>query len=763
MSCSGGSSSSNTSGKTTVNINLGETKTASRTTGKLQSASATIPSSIINIRFTISAADMATIERTISVSGRTTITESFDVPNGSNRHFSAEATDSAGNVLYKGDSYTDLDGTVITLTIVMVSTDTTSPTFSGLSTITSIMETSLTLSWSPATDNITSQDRMQYLIYMSTTSGGENLSSPSFTTSSGATSFTVTGLSPATTYYFIVRAKDESGNIDNNTVEKSATTPSPADTTAPTFEGLVTATALSSSEISLTWNAATDNVSASSNIVYLIYMSTTAGGENFAIPSFTTSSGATSFTVTGLSPNTTYYFVVRAKDEAGNIDSNTVEKSAITLSPPDTTAPTFGGLVTATALSSSEISLSWNSATDNVTASSNIIYLIYMSATSGGQNFSIPPISAVSGTTSKTIIYGLASSTTYYFVVRAMDEAGNIDSNTIEKSATTKSSDTTAPSVISTSPANGATDIATGTAITATFSEAMNSSTIDTTTFILKDSSGNLIGGTVTYSGTTATFTLSTSLSYSTTYTATITTGVKDLAGNAMTSDYSWSFTTGSTPDTTSPTVISTSPANGATNISVTSTITAIFSETMDTSTIDITTFTLKDSSGNLIGGTVTYSGTTATFTPSTSLNYSATYTAAITTGVKDLAGNAMTSDYVWTFSSGSIPDTTAPTVISTSPANGEMGVALTTTVTATFSETIDCSTVNSTTFLLSSGMGSVTPSQVTCSGNTATFTPSSNLSYNTTYTATITTGVKDLAGNAMTSNYSWSFAAVEF
>ncbi|NOZ69991.1 MAG: fibronectin type III domain-containing protein, partial [Deferribacteres bacterium] len=142
----------------------------------------------------------------------------------------------------------------------------------------------------------------------------------------------VTGLFASTTYYFVVRAKDEAGNVDNNTAEVSATTQTPPDTTPPTFGGATSATAVSSSGIDLTWNAATDNVTASSNIVYLIYLSTTSGGQNFQTPNYTTAAGATSYAVTGLNSSTTYYFVVRAKDEAGNVDNNTVEVSATTLS-----------------------------------------------------------------------------------------------------------------------------------------------------------------------------------------------------------------------------------------------------------------------------------------------------------------------------------------------------------------------------------------------------------------------------------------------
>ncbi|NOZ69437.1 MAG: fibronectin type III domain-containing protein, partial [Deferribacteres bacterium] len=68
----------------------------------------------------------------------------------------------------------------------------------------------------------------------------------------------------------------------------------------------------------ISWTAATDDTTQQSNIVYLIYMSTTSGGQDFqAQPDFTTTAGATSYRVTGLFASTTYYFVVRAKDEAG--------------------------------------------------------------------------------------------------------------------------------------------------------------------------------------------------------------------------------------------------------------------------------------------------------------------------------------------------------------------------------------------------------------------------------------------------------------
>ena len=203
-------------------------------------------------------------------------------------------------------------------------------------------------------------------------------------------------------------------------------------------------------------------------------------------------------------------------------------------------------------------------------------------------------------------------------------------------------------------------------------------------------------------------------------------------------------------PDNIPPAISSTSPVNGATGVAVNAAITATFSEAMTASTATSATFTLD----NGVTGTVNYSGTTATFTPSSNLAYSTTYTATITTGMKDAAGNALASDYIWSFTTGVAPDTTPPTVSSISPANSATGVAVNAAITATFSEAMTASTVTSATFTLDNGVTGT----VNYSGTTATFTPSSNLAYSTTYIATITTGVKDVSGNNMTSNYTWSF-----
>jgi hypothetical protein len=169
--------------------------------------------------------------------------------------------------------------------------------------------------------------------------------------------------------------------------------------------------------------------------------------------------------------------------------------------------------------------------------------------------------------------------------------------------------------------------VAINTKITAAFSEAMDPSTITTTTFTLK-LGATPVAGVVTYAGVTATFTPSSNLAANTTYTATITIGASDLAGNLLASNYAWSFTTAVTADTTAPTVTFTVPANAATGVPINQNLSATFSEAMDPLTMTTATFTLKQGTTTLAGA-VTYAavGTTATFNPTDGLAPLTTFT----------------------------------------------------------------------------------------------------------------------------------------
>ncbi len=253
--------------------------------------------------------------------------------------------------------------------------------------------------------------------------------------------------------------------------------------------------------------------------------------------------------------------------------------------------------------------------------------------------------------------------------------------------------------------------------------------------------------------------TLDGNLKYSTTYTVTVNKNVANRDGVKLGTTYSWSFTTMAKPvtDSTAPTVSSTSPVSSAVDVPITAQIGITFSEVMDASTISTATVRVNNGA---VAGTVTLdaSGKVATFAPSANLSSSTDYTVTVTTGVEDTAGNAMGSAYSWSFRTMSV-DATPPTVTVVSPIAGATGVDPATLITATFSEAMLATTISTSTFTVSGGVtGTVSYDPATWK---ATFTPSAALANGTNYTVTISTGVKDLAGNAMAAAKVWTFTTL--
>lgn len=215
----------------------------------------------------------------------------------------------------------------------------------------------------------------------------------------------------------------------------------------------------------------------------------------------------------------------------------------------------------------------------------------------------------------------------------------------------TGAGDSTPPTVLSTDPADNATGIAINQAITVTFSEAMDCSTITTSSFTLKDNLNTAVAGTIsTCNSTTAVFTPSSNLSYSTLYTATISTGVKDSAGNAMAANYTWNFTTGAASDSAAPTnTTATNYINGDATATNLTSITLSISATDD---VGVAAYYVSE---NL---TVPSASDSVWTTVTSSTSYSANVTYNLSTGggtktiyvwFKDGAGNVSTavSDYI--------------------------------------------------------------------------------------------------------------------
>ncbi|MFC0445373.1 Ig-like domain-containing protein [Pseudidiomarina halophila] len=371
------------------------------------------------------------------------------------------------------------------------------------------------------------------------------------------------------------------------------------------------------------------------------------------------------------------------------------------------------------------------------------------------------------------------------------------------------SPDTTRPQVVATDPVTTTpgptTGVAIATEVSAEFSEAMQASTISSSSFTLSCESPCVApSGTVSYDAEsmTATFLPAQDLEWETTYTATVNDTVTDLAGNRLAgnqgaatvaSDYIWQFTTVMEPDTTRPQVTLTQPDTSSPrpteDVPVNTSILAVFSEDMAAATFSETTFTLTCETPCIAPvGTISYDADskTAVFMPAQDLEWETLYTATISQTVTDLAGNELAgnqgpateaSDYVWQFVTGLTPDTTRPRVTLTEPVTTNPGptpnVPVNTSISAIFSEVMLPTTIDGASFTLTCETPCVSPvgevSYVVAS-RSAVFTPDQNLEEGTTYTATLLSSITDVAGNELAGNqgpvadasdYVWTFTTV--
>ena len=477
-----------------------------------------------------------------------------------------------------------------------------------------------------------------------------------------------------------------------------------------------------------------------------------------------------------LQANTEYTATITtgAKDKTGHALTADYVWNFSTGASQDVTAPTVSDASPATSATgvpvNRKVAISFSEMMDPATITASSFFL---KATAGGATV---PGTVVSVGTSATFTPAtpLSANTNYTATITngVKDLSGNpMAANFVFTFMTGGAGDTIPPVVSFTTPLHGATSVAINANINATFSEPMDPLTTTVTNF--KMTSPGLIpfttssvAGTISYHGSTATFIPAGALAANTVYTASMTTGAKDLAGNAMATDYVWNFTTSVDTDVTAPTVTGTINSSGATNVAVNTRAGATFSKAMDPLTVTSADFTVRETvSGTLVAGTVSYSGVSAVFTPLANLAGGRGYTTIIkggVTGVKDLAGNPMAADYTLSWTTGTSSDTSAPAVTATSIATGAAGVALNSRVGATFSKGLDPMSVTSVNVTLKEAVsGTAVAGTVSCSGVSATFLPAKNLSGTTRYTATIsggTNGIKDLAGNSMAADYVWSW-----
>ncbi len=318
--------------------------------------------------------------------------------------FAVRAYDAAGN----GSSYSSS----VSATTLSIPSDTTIPATPTNLTATSTSAAQINLAWTQATDNIAVTG---YAVFRDGTEIA-NIDN---------TNFNDIGLTASTTYAYTVKAYDAAGNRSAHSSTASATTlTSSADTTIPSAPSNLVANTISAYQINLTWTQATDNVAVTGYSVFR---------DGTKIADVT----GPSYNNIGLTASTTYAYVVRAYDAAGNISNNSNTASATTLvSPSDTTAPSTPMNLLANVISASQINLNWSTSTDNVGVTG---YAIFRDGTE-----------IANVTTNSYSNIGLTASTTYAYTVRAYDAAGNrsAHSNTISATtlATPSNNDSTAPS-----------------------------------------------------------------------------------------------------------------------------------------------------------------------------------------------------------------------------------------------------------------------------------------------------------------------------
>ena len=342
---------------------------------------------------------------------------------------------------------------------------------------------------------------------------------------------------------------------------------------------------------------------------------------------------------------------------------------------------------------------------------------------------------------------------TYYTVNLAAsgysDLAGNLGSGSSTSFYTGATADTNSGTVVTINPGNAQTAVPLNARISALMSKSIDSTTVTNSSITVTPAGGSAIAGTVKLAsdGVTLTFVPSSALTASTIYYVSVG-GFNDIDGNPVTT-FASSFTTGTgSYGSGSFTVVSTSPSASATNVPVTSPVTFTLSNLINAASVNPNTFYVNVNNSGVVAGSYSVSGASVTFTPLT--QYPANTLMNMTVcNLTDEAGNSVCAGY--TFTTANTADNTPPTV-TISPANGATNVGLNTQVVLSFSESMNPSAITTNAVALLSGDTALSYGYsisrdnrtiVLNPGGTA-FTPGA------TITVELSSGVRDLSGNAL-------------
>jgi len=315
--------------------------------------------------------------------------------------------------------------------------------------------------------------------------------------------------------------------------------------------------------------------------------------------------------------------------------------------------------------------------------------------------------------------------------------------------------DVVIPVVVAENPYGGESGVPLNTTIQLQVNEPVDPGTVNSSSFqVFDNTTGQAVAGSYSVSADGQTVTLVPSPSLGASHSITVlwvNGGILDLVGNLLVSSGlgGFTFTTGTTANTTAPQVVGMSPPNGLTGVPVNAQVAIQFNEPIDALTVNQVTL-----SG---GGTVSVTRTLANgnqtliLVPVVPLNASTVYTVTIT-GIQDISGNSLGAPVTRTFTTGTGADLTPPAV-SVIPTNNATGVLRSSVIQLQFSKRIDPFMVTNSTFTVAptSTLQPIAGNiNVPADGLTATFTPSTALAASTTYQIQATPGITDLEGQPL-------------
>lgn len=241
---------------------------------------------------------------------------------------------------------------------------------------------------------------------------------------------------PQRSGYHVILAVWEIADTPNafyNVIDVNFSGTNPGDNQPPTAPVSLTASNVTANTVKLSWGASSDNVGVTG---YNVYNGSTLVG---SVPGSTLS-----YTVTGLTPDTSYTFNVKAVDAAGNQSSASSVTVKTGQAAADKEAPTApGNLHVMGTPTASSVDLMWSASTDNVGVTG---YRVYQ-----GTNL----VATVSGSTTDYKVTGLNASTSYTFTVYAVDAAGNVSAASNSVQATTAAAPAAQPWTVGVSYASG--------------------------------------------------------------------------------------------------------------------------------------------------------------------------------------------------------------------------------------------------------------------------------------------------------------------